>query len=520
MAEQAGARAFTYGEHIFLSSREKPTNLGLMAHETTHVLQQRGGPVLQMSGGTPASTTLEKEADTNAAHVVAGHPASTITVSPAGGRRFQGSFWKQVGAAVGRVAGAIAGGAHAIGSAAGSAFSAATRFLGRAAASAWSGLQSLGGDVLSWLGRASSAVWRAISWFGAKAWQGIRWLGTFLWEKLALLGTLAWSFLINLPGRFWRMVVHCWEVFPGVLGWFWTGLKSVAGWAWGAITGVFSWLGSGLGGAMAWLRDGLIGAGSWAGDFIQQPSVAKLWHGLLGSLSWFRRGVLGLVRWGANGIVAAALLVWQGIKGLARWLWGGLLGGLMWCAELLLYHIEICGFTELLQLVFGLIFRLRRLTGAEIGASLQVHVSGQVPYWQIRVDDDSILIRIGTTLARWFKSAVSPGAITTMHVLHFPKGGVPLAVVVHELTHVAQYERVGAIYMPQALHAQQSAAGYDYGNLVAARAAGKHFSGFNREQQASICEDYYKARNGLATDYGGTVTTLLPFITEMRSGRF
>jgi hypothetical protein len=519
-ADQAGARAFTYGEHIFLSSREKPTNLGLMAHEATHVLQQRGGRVLQMSRNTRGSSALEQEADANAACVVAGASASTITVSPAGGRRLQGSFWSRVKSAVSGAVSAVGGAISTVGSAVSSAFTTATHFLGGAAQWAWAGLKSLGSTALSWLSKAGTAVWNAIKWFGAKAWDGINWLGSFLWEKLALAGTLAWSFISNLPSRAWRIIVHGWEAIKGVVGWVWTGLKGAAGWAWGAVAGVFSWLGSGISGALGWLKDGLVGAASWAVDFIQHPSLSKLWSGLLGSLSWFKRGITGFVRWGWHGIVVAALWVWQGIKGLARWLWGGLLGGLIWCAELLLYLIEIAGFTELLQLVYGLIFRLRPLTGAEIGASLQVHVSGQVPYWQIRVDEDSILIRIGTTLARWFKSAVSPGAITTMHVLHFPKGGVSLAVVVHELTHVAQYEQVGAVYMPQALHAQQSAAGYNYGDLSVALTSGKHFSGFNREQQASICEDFYKARNGIATDYGGTTTTLQPFIDEMRRGKF
>jgi hypothetical protein len=43
------ARAFTYGTHIFLGPRERPTDLRLLAHETAHVIQQRGAPVPQRS---------------------------------------------------------------------------------------------------------------------------------------------------------------------------------------------------------------------------------------------------------------------------------------------------------------------------------------------------------------------------------------------------------------------------------------------------------------------------------------
>ena len=94
---------------------------------------------------------------------------------------------------------------------------------------------------------------------------------------------------------------------------------------------------------------------------------------------------------------------------------------------------------------------------------------------------------------------------------------MPLAV--HELTHVGQYEQVGAVYMPEALHAQGSA-GYDYGNLTNAWAAGRRFADLNREQQAALCEDYYKVRNGLPAEFGATEAELAPFIADMRAGNF
>jgi hypothetical protein len=110
-----------------------------------------------------------------------------------------------------------------------------------------------------------------------------------------------------------------------------------------------------------------------------------------------------------------------------------------------------------------------------------------------------------------------------MHIIHAPSS-LTLPVAVHELTHVAQYEKVGAVYMPQALHGQGSPAGYDYkygfGSLAAARTAGQHFSDLNREQQASICEDYYKVKNGGIAEFGATEAELDPFIADMRSGAF
>jgi hypothetical protein len=363
---------------------------------------------------------------------------------------------------------------------------------------------------------AGKTVWNAISWFGSKAWDVISAIGTWGFEKLALLGTLAWSFITNLPARVWRLLVDGWHAITGVLGWIWTGLKGAAVGIWDAVVGVFSWLGDGLSGALGWLGRGLSGAASWAADFIANPSLDKLVDGLLGGLSWLGDGVKGLGRWGWNGVVAAAKWAWSGIKGLGNWLWDGVLGGLEWCGLVILHLVELLGLGEALQLLWGLIFRLRPLTGGEIGASQSVHPGGLIPYGLVRVDENSYLIKIGQKLADLFGTKTSPGAITTMHIIHAP-GAMSPSLAVHELTHVGQYELVGAVYMPQALHAQ-GGAGYDYGDLTAARSSGKKFSDFNREQQASICEDYYVVKNGGSAEFGGTEASLDPFIADMRSG--
>lgn len=36
----------------------------------------------------------------------------------------------------------------------------------------------------------------------------------------------------------------------------------------------------------------------------------------------------------------------------------------------------------------------------------------------VRVDEDSALVKIGTTVASWLKTKCSPGAITTIHIIH------------------------------------------------------------------------------------------------------
>ena len=75
--------------------------------------------------------------------------------------------------------------------------------------------------------------------------------------------------------------------------------------------------------------------------------------------------------------------------------------------------------------------------------------------------------------------------------------------------------------MPQALHGQASKMGYDYGDLAKAHADGKHYSDFNREQQAQIAEDYYLVTTTRASGrYHGSEADLQPFIDEMRKGEF
>ena len=72
-ARARGARAFTYGNHIFLGAGERPTDTQLMAHEVAHVVHQHAAPRLQTwaAGG---GDRFEREAHGAAAAVLAGLP--------------------------------------------------------------------------------------------------------------------------------------------------------------------------------------------------------------------------------------------------------------------------------------------------------------------------------------------------------------------------------------------------------------------------------------------------------------
>lgn len=541
-ADSINALAYTSGNNVVFNSGQYKTNTDsgkrLLAHELVHTMQQGGvqrkSGVIQRSWLGDAWDAV-KETASDIGHGVA-NAASTVghgivNVASAVGHGIA-DVAGTVGHGIANVAGtvahgvataasAVAGGVRSVVSTVAggvsSAWTTATTWLGGAASSVWSGIQSLGNTALSWLSSAGSHVWAAIRWFGNTAFDVIKEIGTFLWEKLSLLGTNIWSLISNLPKRLWRVLVHGWEGIKGALSWAWSGLSGAASHLWNGISGVFSWLGRGLDGAIDWITTGVSNGFDWAIDFIQHPSLEKLWHTFTGSLSWAWSGLKRFANWGWDGVVGAAVWVWKGIRGFGSWIWDGIKSGGMWALQLLLYTVEAVGLFEAAQVLWGLIFRMRKLTDPEIAASRVVHPPGMIPYSLIRVDVDSLVSRI------------SGGAVTTFHVLHFPKRGEPLDVVVHELTHVAQYESAGAIYIPQALHVQSkygrsggkgSGSAYDYereGSLISQRADGKKFKDLNRESQAELVQDYYLCKTATPPN---PCSDMIPFVDDMQHGKF
>src|SRR5690606_26737292 len=115
-------------------------------------------------------------------------------------------------------------------------------------------------------------------------------------------------------------------------------------------------------------------------------------------------------------------------------------------------------------------------------------------------------------------------AFCTWHTIHLPREGrhtrEDLSLLVHEATHVFQYERLGTAYIGEALHAQRrlGSGAYDYGGargLQAAVSQGSGYGVFNREAQAQIAQDYYRHREA-----GRDVSLYEPFIAMLRAARF
>jgi hypothetical protein len=220
-------------------------------------------------------------------------------------------------------------------------------------------------------------------------------------------------------------------------------------------------------------------------------------------------------------------LDWQSWDAVWTHLLEGALGRAEFALDFFVHALEIVGAGEFLQFLWARANRLAPLDAAQIGAAQEVHPPGLIPYAQVRVDYNSLIARLASLFSPNFSGSVweqivgsagaSHRAVTTMHIIHAGRSmDEPLAV--HELAHVAQYELVGAMYMPEAVHAQQFGQGYDYnalhGSLSASIAAGAVFADFNREQQAQICEDLYRVRHGMPALQGGAQSELQHFVDD------
>jgi hypothetical protein len=154
---------------------------------------------------------------------------------------------------------------------------------------------------------------------------------------------------------------------------------------------------------------------------------------------------------------------------------------------------DLLFFPELLMLL-NRIFKpdTRRLTEREI--TLARSVFGEtIDYQKVRLDEKSF---VG---CRQFRFAyVGFYFVNSWGQLSDP-------VLIHELVHVWQFQRLGSVYIPRALWAQRTPEGYNYGGISALKKALERHEpetgasallSFNYEQQADIVADYFSLKNG------------------------
>lgn len=268
----------------------------------------------------------------------------------------------------------------------------------------------------------------------------------------------------------------------------WSGIQTVGR----AVVSAFEWVGERI-------RD----VATWVIDLIRElpARLARLGQTLVDGF------------WGVLTFIPDAIraLASGGLSGLGDFLWERAKNAGAWLLTLLSRVFDVLGGPEALEFIWHLITRATPLTSAERAAAQSVLGPAAIRWDQVRVAESGILSAV---------FALNEGrAFATFHTINLPSEGAHgrsnLAIVVHELTHVYQYERAGSLYLGQAIHAQATI-GYGYGGadgLREARAAGRHYRDFNREQQAQIAQDYYELLQS-----GGDRTEYEPFIAELRAG--
>jgi hypothetical protein len=108
-------------------------------------------------------------------------------------------------------------------------------------------------------------------------------------------------------------------------------------------------------------------------------------------------------------------------------------------------------------------------------------------------------------------------ARTVPNHIYFPSGSIRMPLMIHELTHVWQYQRGEGWGSLPGMIWEAIVANYDYGGeegLKEARAKGQSFSEFTTEQQGDILQDYY-VRLKLRLD----VSAYEPWVNDVKTGR-
>ena len=185
-----------------------------------------------------------------------------------------------------------------------------------------------------------------------------------------------------------------------------------------------------------------------------------------------------------------------------------------WLHQLLTQLFDLFGGPEIGEFLIHLTSKTTPLTGDEIGVISAILGPQAMRYGDVRVVEGGLfelIFRLNGNLG-----------FATWHSINLPRTGRHTrqnrGIVVHELTHVYQYERVGSRYLGEAVYMliKTKRDCYNYGGsqgLLGACAIGQHYRHYNREQQAMITQDYY-----IRSEKGLEVVSYEPFIAQLRSG--
>lgn len=178
---------------------------------------------------------------------------------------------------------------------------------------------------------------------------------------------------------------------------------------------------------------------------------------------------------------------------------------LWWLLELLFYAFDLLFVPEILQFFHAILKpSTRSLTPQELAIAQKVY-GDSLFFEKIRIDERAFLGPKQYGFAYVAFDLINSWG--KMHALTF----------VHELMHIWQYNQMGSVYIPRALYAQRTAAGYDYGGFLAlktAMAQGAKLTDFNYEQQADLVADWYAVMDGADEERKSIYGKLCAILTE------
>jgi hypothetical protein len=251
---------------------------------------------------------------------------------------------------------------------------------------------------------------------------------------------------------------------------------------------------------------------------------------------WLAERLLDLARWPVNLVRDLPIRIWRigitlyvGIFGLIRffsrlsatdkpkgWMGERLEGAGFWVHRFLSNIFDLVGGPEIGEFFLRMIAHSTPLTGAEIGKVAEVFQASGLRFGDVRVTQggllENLIFRFNGNLA-----------FATWHTVHLPKTGRHTRdswpLVMHELTHVYQYETVGTRYLGEAIYMliKTKRDCYNYGKregLQKAIDSGKLYSAYNREQQAMIVQDYVAY---CEVGREGETAVYHPFLSQLRA---
>jgi len=257
------------------------------------------------------------------------------------------------------------------------------------------------------------------------------------------------------------------------------------------VTAVFNWLAERL-------RDISLWPINLVRDFPVRASrlVATVWRGILGGIYFLPA-------------------LWRAARGKNFNKWLRREGGsfFSWLHQLMTQVFDVLGGPELGEFFIHFFARSTPLTSDEIIMITSVLGPDALRFGDVRVVEGGLF--------DWIFKINGNLAFATWHSINLPRTGhhtrQNLPIVVHELTHVYQYENVGSRYLGEAIYMliKTKRDCYNYGGRSGLQQAcenGECYCDFNREQQAKITQDFYDLRT-----QGKDVTAYEPFIAQVRA---